>query len=215
MMATHTNDGHPGVDWQAAWHAAWHDLGLPPPPDEQRLALLSAYAEPHRRYHSQQHLGECLKAFDKVRHLAQHPGEVALALWCHDAVYNPRAKDNEARSVEWAARLLAGAGAKAEVGQRVQGLIMATCHTALPETADAQLLVDIDLGILGAPPTRFDEYEQQVRAEYSFVPGWLFKRTRRGILKEFLARPALYSTPHFQALLETRARANLQRSLQA
>jgi hypothetical protein len=36
---------------------------------------------------------------------------------------------------------------------------MATCHTAKPADADQQLLVDIDLAILGAEPARFAEYE--------------------------------------------------------
>lgn len=205
----------PAGDWLASWQTGWRDLGCETPGGEPFEALLSAYAEPHRQYHSQQHLAECLKAFEKVRHLAQRPGEVALALWFHDAVYDTQASDNERRSADWANRTLAQAGAPGDVAQRVDTLIMATCHSALPETPDAQLLVDIDLGILGAPATRFDEYERQVRAEYSFVPSWLFKRKRRSILKGFLARPTLYSTAHFQALLEDRARANLQRSLRA
>ena len=46
---------------------------------------------------------------------------------------------------------------------------MATRHAALPAGGDEQLLVDIDLAILGASAARFAEYERQIRAEYAFV----------------------------------------------
>lgn len=75
-----------------------------------------------------------------------------------------------------------------------------------------QVLVDIDLSILGASEERFAEYEQQIRSEYSFVPGWLFRRKRRSILKSFLGRNHIYSTPHFHSLLEIKARQNLHRA---
>jgi predicted metal-dependent HD superfamily phosphohydrolase len=98
---------------------------------------------------------------------------------------------------------------------RVRALIMATCHHALAQTQDAQVLVDIDLAILGAGAARFDEYENQVRAEYSWVPEFLFRRKRREVLASFLSRPAIYSTVHFKNRLEKKARDNLARSLSA
>jgi predicted metal-dependent HD superfamily phosphohydrolase len=76
------------------------------------------------------------------------------------------------------------------------------------------LLVDIDLSILGAPRPRFDEYEAQVRAEYGWVPGFLFRRKRREILAEFLARNPIYNTPRLRESLEGRARENLAYSLE-
>lgn len=82
---------------------------------------------------------------------------------------------------------------------------------AQPVSADAQLLVDIDLAILGADPERFDEYEVQIRQEYAWVPGPLFRRKRREILMDFLARPKIYGTAWFQERFEASARDNLQR----
>jgi predicted metal-dependent HD superfamily phosphohydrolase len=82
-------------------------------------------------------------------------------------------------------------------------------------TLDEQLLVDIDLAILGASEARFLEYERQIREEYGFVPGWLFRRKRRAILRSFLKRPRIFSTQHFNASLEQRARANLARAMVA
>ena len=136
-----------------------------------------------------------------------------LALWFHDAIYQPKRNDNEDKSADWGAEVLARAGAPASVVDRFRGLVLATRHEAQPQSADARLLVDIDLSILGAEPARFDEYEAQVRKEYAHVPDLFFRMGRAKILKHFLARPAIYSTASFRDRFEARARTNLQRSL--
>ena len=60
---------------------------------------------------------------------------------------------------------------------------------------------------------RFAEYETQVREEYSWVPGWLFRRKRKAILREFLARQPIYGTEHFRREFEAQARLNLERAV--
>lgn len=195
-------------DLQHSWSHAWAELDLPAPPglmDE----LLAAYGQPHRHYHSRQHLAECLAHFREVRHLARHPAEVALALWFHDAIYEPKATANEQRSADWAATALRGAGASQGTQDRVWQLVKATRHDAQPTDPDQQLLVDIDLAILGAAPERFAEYDRQVRAEYRWVPGLVYAVKRKAVLRAFLARPHIYSTEHFRATLESQARRNL------
>ncbi|QFZ87789.1 N-methyl-D-aspartate receptor NMDAR2C subunit [Variovorax paradoxus] len=199
----------------ANWTAAWRALGVAAPDDALWLELQRRYSEPQRHYHTMQHLGECLAWFDQEQALAEHPGEVALALWFHDAIYDVQARDNEARSADWARQALQAAGVDAVAADRVHALVMATRHDAVPEGRDAELLIDIDLSILGAGRARFDEYERQVHAEYGFVPEEIRLPRRRAILQRFLDRPAIYATPRLHALLETRARENLQRSIAA
>ncbi len=194
-----------------SWQRAWTGIGAAGEGGALFAQLKAAYAEPQRHYHTLQHLGECLSAFDTVRARAEHPHEVELALWFHDAVYDIKGHDNEQRSADWARESLHDAGVDASSAQRVHDLVMATRHTAVPSGRDEQLLVDIDLSILGAERDRFDEYEQQIRQEYAYVPGFLFRRKRREILKGFLDRPAIYSTPYFHDALEARARDNLHR----
>jgi predicted metal-dependent HD superfamily phosphohydrolase len=198
-----------------SWQRAWRGLRADGEGDALRRALLARWAEPHRHYHALQHLEECLSAFEAVQALAEHPAEVEMALWFHDAVYDTRASDNEERSADWAREALRAHGVDAEAGERVHALVMATRHTALPDTPDARLLVDIDLSILGASDARFAQYERQIREEYSFVPGWLFRRKRRAILQTFLDRSAIFSSAHFAAALEARARRNLRQALGA
>lgn len=194
-----------------SWQRAWAGIGAAGEGAALFARLKAAYAEPQRHYHTLQHLGECLATFDDVQPHAEHPHEVELALWFHDAVYDIKGHDNELRSADWARDALLDAGVAPASAQHVHDLVMATRHTAVPSDGNQQLLVDIDLSILGAERTRFDEYEQQIRKEYAYVPGFLFRRKRREILKGFLDRPAIYSTPDFHAALEARARDNLRR----
>jgi len=191
-----------------SWQEAWRELGLPVP-EGVLDALIARWAEPHRRYHTLQHLQDCLALFDAHRTLAERPGEVAVALWFHDAVYDTARHDNEAASADWATRVLRDAGAAGDVLARIDALILATRHSQQPATPDERLLVDIDLAILGAAPARFDEYERQIRDEYGFVPEDVFRARRAQILRGFLARPALFATPALAARLEAPARANL------
>jgi predicted metal-dependent HD superfamily phosphohydrolase len=194
------------------WRATWQALGVAPP---SRLfeEISARYAEAHRHYHTARHLEECFDALDAVRGEPDRLGEVELALWFHDAIYDTKRHDNEQRSAEWARSVAEQAGLGPEVVERVAALIMATRHDAAPVGADACVLVDVDLSILGAEPLRFDEYERQVREEYRCVPEPVFRRERRKILRRLLARPAIYNTARMRESHERRARANLDRSL--
>lgn len=134
-----------------------------------------------------------------------------MALWFHDAIYDVKAtgSKNEDQSADWAEDELRKAGVAPERVARIKDHILATKHSALPKGADQQLLVDIDLAILGAQPERFAEYEQQVRQEYRHVPGLVFNWKRKQILKEFLARSPIYATPELRERFEGQARGNL------
>lgn len=199
----------------ASWDAAWSALGRPAPAGLQG-ELMNAWAEPHRHYHDQRHLRECLALWARWREQSARAGEVAVALWFHDAIYDPQGGSNELNSAAWVARSLIRAGLASETAQRVHELVMATQHdapAALSTGADARLLVDIDLSILGSPPGRFERYDQDVRKEYAWVPGFRYRDQRAQVLQGFLDRPRLYHSEAAVALLEGQARINLAAAL--
>jgi predicted metal-dependent HD superfamily phosphohydrolase len=201
-----------GEQWQRLWSA----LGARSVNGGLFNQLVRAYGEPQRHYHTLQHLRECLAHCEAAAALARRPAEVELALWFHDAVYDPQRQDNEERSADWAVRSIRAAGCDEEVAQRVRALVLATrAHQAEGDDPDTQLLLDIDLAILGASPARFAEYERQVRAEYGHVPQPRWREGRARVLGGFLARPRLYATAPFHDALEAGARANLGRALAA
>lgn len=197
------------------WKATWDQLGVPPTPALRNAYedLIARYSEPHRKYHTVRHLDECFAKLEEIRALADRPAEVEVALWFHDAVYETRSTQNEAKSANLAAEVVQNAAKPMECVKRISDLIMATRHATVPRGNDARVLVDVDLSILGATAERFDEYERQVREEFSWVPSVLFKRERKKILEEFLARPTIFNTEPFRDRYEGQARANLDRSL--
>jgi predicted metal-dependent HD superfamily phosphohydrolase len=196
------------------WETMLLRLGLEPE-SQTFLKLQAAYSEKHRAYHTLRHIHECLSNYDQVKDLAERPAEVELALWFHDAIYEPMSKNNEERSADWAAAFARGIGAKPDLISRVRGHILATRHVDHATGGDSGLVVDIDLGILGAPNSRYLEFERDVRLEYKWVPGFLYRRKRARILQSFLDRPRIYHWDAMYERFESQARANLGESVQA
>jgi predicted metal-dependent HD superfamily phosphohydrolase len=197
------------------WTATWNGLGVEAPDVRLFEELMGRYSEPARHYHTVRHLDECFDRLAESRQFAEHAHEIELALWFHDAIYDVRRHDNEEQCAAWAEDVALRAGVPPPAAARVRDLIVTTRHDAIPGTTDGRLLVDIDLAILGATAERFDEYEQQVRQEYAWVPEPLFREKRREILEAFLARPHIFNTVYFHAKYEAQARTNLERSIAA
>lgn len=198
---------------EGSWDRCWASIGAAGDGRAAMARVLASWNQAHRRYHTVQHLIECLALLERYRGTADEPAEVELALWFHDAVHDLRASDNEARSADWAARELRQARVAEPRIARVRDHILATRHAASPTPGDQALLVDIDLAILGAERPRFDEYERQVRDEYAWVPAPVYRRKRREVFSGFMERSPLYRTAGLHAAREARAKANLARSL--
>lgn len=194
------------------WRQVWKRFGVSAP-NEIFQDLIARYSEPHRKYHTMQHLDECFDKLQEIRAAAVHPNEIELALWFHDAIYDVKRQDNEERSADWARSTALAAGLSISIAERVHALVMATQHDAMPNHVDEQILVDVDLSILGAKPDRFDEYERQVREEYHWIPDLLFEAKRRRVLTQFLERSKIFSTEQFLNSYEAQARTNLERSI--
>src|SRR3990167_2253382 len=168
------------------WHRLWLRVGAKGDPLNVWLNLIRRYAEPHRAYHTLGHIDHCLDELGISRHLAPHSDAIEFALWYHDAVYDATAKDNEEKSAELAVKAINAISLPENFANRVRNLILATKkHTAPANNPDAQLLIDIDLAILGQNEKKFDEYERQIREEYKEVPYEIFKTKRIEILESF------------------------------
>jgi hypothetical protein len=113
-------------DARQSWARAWRGIGAVDDGVAVRDALLAAYAEPHRKYHTLQHLHECLDLLAPATAAAARPCEVEVALWFHDAIYDVRRSDNEERSADWASAAVAAAGVAAAIVERIRSLVLAT-----------------------------------------------------------------------------------------
>lgn len=175
--------------------------------------LVEAWREPHRAYHTMQHLQECLELLEAWVPAGEQRAHLGMALWFHDVVYDTRAHDSEDRSIELARNQLAGAGVSLQSIGRISRLIEVTKHSAVaPTTDDEHLMVDIDLAIFGASPARWDESCRQVRQEFAWVPLDVYCAKRGAFLDAVLARPRIYGTVHGVAR-EAQARSNIKREI--
>lgn len=186
--------------------------------------LLARYREPHRRYHTATHIMLVLRHLhDLAPASAMQPSpEVIAAALYHDAIYDPRAADNEAHSAALAVADLAEIGWPADRCVSVQALIVATAgHVAEDESAptadgnaaETAMLLDADLAILGAEPGAYQAYVNGVRAEYAHVDDDQWRAGRARVLQHFLDRPRLFATEFMYTALEHRARANIEAEL--
>jgi len=166
--------------------------------------LVESYSDVQRPYHNLEHLGEMFRVAGRIGATPT----VNLAIWFHDAVHDPRAKDNEERSADLADECLAPLGVPQL--DRVRELILATRHTgAEPADLETAILLDADLAILGASEERYRRYARDIRQEYSFVADADFASGRRRVLESFLARPRLYHSALMHLEGDAPARRNL------
>jgi len=177
--------------------------------------LVAAYGEAHRSYHTLQHIDACLHHLDAVAELADRPHEIEMALWFHDAIYNPFSGTNEQDSAKWAREFLKQGEIANDSIKRIYALIMVTRNHTNTSEVDTGLMLDIDLSILGAPPEIYDQFEKNIRKEYRRVPGFIFRKKRKEILQSFLDSTQIYNRPYFSDMLEAQAKENLSRTIAA
>lgn len=195
------------------WEYLWQTLNAETVPEEIFDKLVKAYTSPNRFYHNLTHIEDCLFLLDQTQSLARHPEQVELAIWFHDAIYDSRRNDNEEKSAEWAKATIQKAGLRGDIAGRVIQVILATRHDEAATDTDAQLMVDVDLSILGREHKVFWRYEENIRKEYAWVPDDLFKTKRVEILSGFLSRPHLYYHQEYRARFEDQARDNLRQAI--
>ncbi|MPZ63434.1 MAG: metal-dependent phosphohydrolase [Propionibacteriales bacterium] len=182
--------------------------------DELFERLRERYREPHRHYHDVRHLEEVLATVDELAPEASDPDAVRMAAWFHDAVYVPRAADNEERSAELARAELSAAGAAAEQVDEVVRLVQLTeTHKPAPGDLNGAVLCDADLRILAADGSRYAEYVRGVRREYAHVGEAEFRRGRARILRSLIDDPPVFHTGTARKRWEERARSNLRAEL--
>jgi predicted metal-dependent HD superfamily phosphohydrolase len=178
--------------------------------------LAQAYQSVGRYYHTLEHLEEMLRVAGRLMAITDDPRALQLAIWFHDAVYDPRGTDNEARSADLAVSLLGPIGVPRSDLDIVARLIHATAHIAYPQPPvdrETAILLDADLAILGSPPERYDRYAADIRKEYAWVPENDYRKARAKVLEHFLGRPRLFWNDSLHADCDGLARRNLQREL--
>jgi predicted metal-dependent HD superfamily phosphohydrolase len=195
------------------WQETWQNLQAPTVPLGVLEELINAYSSPERFYHNLSHIADCHWIFDRAKSLTTYPEEVELAIWFHDAIYDTRSSNNEQRSAEWAKSVIHQTGLSHDLADRVSQLILATGHHGEVRDSDAQVLVDVDLSILGREKEVFWQYEENIRQEYAWVPADRFRQKRTEVLRGFLNRSYIYHLEVYREAFEETARLNLTQAI--
>ena len=182
----------------------------------QLPALRTRYAEPHRAYHTQAHIDAMLVGLRDLGSAVQHHNVVELAIWYHDAIYDPARSDNEERSATLMRAELDGF-ADPSLLNNTGLLVRATANHSIPAglpdalREDAALFLDLDMAVLGADPATFLAYKRGIAAEYVPVHGAApFRAGRARFLQATLARPRLFLSDLFHRQLNGAARLNIR-----
>ena len=175
--------------------------------------LERCYSEPHRRYHTFQHLEECLEELDEIEGEEERLALIEVALWFHDSVCQPGAATNTALSASLAREFLLECQASESVMEFVRDMIMATQDHRAMDDPDAAIMIALDLNIFARSPQRYAAYEKQVREECAAVPEEIYRSQRIAWLQGFLDRPVIYESETMRDIYEEQARFNLENAI--
>jgi predicted metal-dependent HD superfamily phosphohydrolase len=176
--------------------------------------LLAGYNEQQRFYHTLKHIEHCISMFDECSSLVENPDALELAIWFHDAIYEPGESDNEARSAQLYLQLSDGVHANA-IRAQVERLIMATLHLGCSlEDGDASYMVDIDLSSFGLPWDEFLRDSQNLRREASHLDDAEYHRNARAFHHNLRSRERFFHTDFFAERFEARAHRNIERYIE-
>jgi predicted metal-dependent HD superfamily phosphohydrolase len=181
--------------------------------DARRIhaGLVARHREPHRRYHTLDHVAAVLGHLDTTAAGIDDRRALELATWLHDAVYDPQRADNEAASAALARSELLAAGADPDVVHDVVRLVAVTAdHHGTRD--DEWALVDADLAVLGAPADGYAAYRAAVREEYAWLDDELWAVGRSAVLRSLLDGGPSFHSPAFAGRAE-QARRNLSDEL--
>ena len=171
------------------------------------LELSSRYCEPHRHYHTLDHI-EYMLMMAGDQDLSD---EQVLAIWFHDAIYEPQSSTHEADSADLAVEMLT-ARRYPKAGIELVRQIVIDSEEHAPTVPESALVIDLDLSPLAAAPDVYDRNRDNLRREHAWLSDSEFEGNLRQFLAKMLAKPHIFWTP-WGRQLEAAARGNLQRAL--
>ena len=181
--------------------------------------LILAYSEPHRGYHTLEHIVSMLDEFEDVSIFVTDSNAVRFAIWYHDVIYDVNGDtsglSNEEKSALRAEIDLRKLDIPTKRVESACQMIRATSHQGGVKvlSQDEQFLLDLDLAILGKDRDTFTRYTSGSRYEYYSVPDEIYEFERKKILTKFFERDPLYQTSFFRDKYEESAKLNLSRVL--
>lgn len=176
--------------------------------EEYWQVLETKYSGASRHYHNLLHLKHMLQELQPVAAEVNDPDSLLFSIFYHDAIYKVTRKDNEHQSA-----LLLKKHLEPTVFKRIDvcmAQIEATKDHLLSTDPDTNILLDLDLVILGQPWEVYESYTQNIRKEYKIYPDFMYRKGRAKTMEHILAAQNIYKSAHFRAKYEEQARNNIE-----
>lgn len=151
------------------------------------LDLLSRYDEPHRFYHTREHISEIFKYFDKYlkdynyKFTEREADIISICTYFHDAVYNPKKHNNEQKSVEL---LNEYTSIPSDIMNECSRIIMDTASIEPPKERLSSIFWYADRSILFEDFNKLIDYENKIFKEFQFVPYDVYREKRSEFLQK-------------------------------
>jgi len=173
--------------------------------------LSTQYSSKSRHYHNLEHLENMLKMLEEVEAEVNDTDTLLFSIFYHDIVYKATRADNEYQSALLFEKHISKTSFESTSASMLQ--IELTKEHLLSEDKDTNILMDLDLSILGSSPEKYDKYQRSIRKEYIIYPDFMYKKGRVKVLKSVLDTRSIFKTDYFKDKFEDQARINLWEEL--
>lgn len=150
--------------------------------------IQQSWTEPHRFYHTEQHLAKLLRGIEEIyqkKEITQEERKILLlAAYYHDIVYDPTKTDNEEKSVEV---FLADVQSMTHADHitRVKTIILDTKNHQ-PQDKLSKVFSELDMRVVTHSDfSELLQWEQQIFKEYQHLDYDLYRMGRLHLLRQF------------------------------
>lgn len=169
------------------------------------------YSSKSRHYHNLEHLENMFSELNKIQSEVKNLDCLLFAIYYHDIVYKSTKSNNERQS----ALAFENRIAKTSFEKLNECILQieATKEHKMSDDYDTNILLDLDLSILGKEPEQYKKYSESIRKEYHIYPDFMYRKGRKKVLNSILELDFIYKTDYFKRLYENQAKENLRLEL--
>lgn len=170
-----------------------------------------SYTSSSRHYHNLEHLETMFTDLKKVQSHVKNLDTLLFSIYYHDIIYNPTKNNNEYQSALLFQKRITVTSFPwvSECMEQIE----ATKEHKLSTDNDTNILLDLDVSILGKSPEAYQSYSKNIRKEYQIFPDFVYRSGRKKVLKHLLELNPIFKTDLFKAAYESQAKENLEREL--
>ncbi len=169
--------------------------------------IYASYTGKSRYYHNLGHLNNMISELNEIESSVTELDTILFSIYYHDIVYKSTETDNEYQSAKLFEKRISNTHFPKI--QNCYKQIEATKEHKTSVDKDTNILLDLDLSILGKDKSEYQEYCSNIRKEYSIYPDSMYHPGRKKALNHLLELDVIFKTDYFFDKYEEKARKNM------